>query len=393
MSQVWKVYILALVSFLVGTSEYIISGILDKIADSLAISVVAAGQLITVFSLVYGLGTPLLIALTVRWERRKLLLSALGLFVLANGLAFALPGYGLFLGARVLMALGAGVVVVTALTIAAKIAPQGKQASAIATVVMGFTASLIVGVPLGRMIAAAYDWKAVFGGIGALGLLAVLILFLSIPKTKGDAPIPLRQQLSLLRQPRIAFSLLVTFMWLGGYSLAYTYITPYLLSVAGMSEGMLNSALLAFGIASLIGSKLGGYSADRWGVYRTLTSGMALHIATLFLLTLAAHSTVLVFSLLILWSFAAWSTGPTQQYHLVTLAPESSGIMLSLNSSVMQLSMAAGAGLGGIVVNSVSLASVTWIGALGVLIAAAIVSRSYRPASPQREGAREVRQA
>ncbi|MED4783858.1 MFS transporter [Brevibacillus choshinensis] len=381
MSKVWKIYILALISFLVGTSEYMIAGILDKISASLAISVVAAGQLITVFSLVYALGTPVLIALSARWERRRLLLFALGLFVLANVLAYALPGYGLFIAARILMALGAGVVVVTALTVAAKIAPPGKQASAIATVVMGFTASLIVGVPVGRMIAAAYDWKVVFGGIGALGLVAMLVISLTIPQTEGDVPIPLRQQVALLKRPKIVLSLLVSFFWLGGYSLAYTYIAPYLLTVARMNESTLNSALLAFGIASLVGSKLGGYSTDRWGVYRTLMSGTALHIVTLFLLSLAVHSTVFVFPLLILWSFAAWSSGPTQQYHLVTMAPESSGIMLSLNSSVMQLSMAAGAGIGGIVVNGVSLDSVTWIGGFVVAIALVIIFYVYRPSS------------
>ncbi|MDF2679206.1 MAG: transporter [Brevibacillus sp.] len=393
MSKVWKIYILALISFLVGTSEYIIAGILDKISASLAISVVAAGQLITVFSLVYALGTPVLIALSARWERRKLLLFALGLFVIANVLAYALPGYELFIAARILMALGAGVVVVTALTVAAKIAPPGKQGSAIATVVMGFTASLIVGVPVGRMIAAAYDWKIVFGGIGALGLLAMLVIFLTIPQTEGDAPIPLRQQVALLKQPKIVLSLLVSFFWLGGYSLAYTYIAPYLLTVAGMNESTLNAALLAFGIASLIGSKLGGYSTDRWGVYRTLMSGMTLHIVTLFLLSLAAHSTVFVFPLLILWSFAAWSSGPTQQYHLVTMAPESSGIMLSLNSSVMQLSMAAGAGIGGIVVNGVSLDSVTWIGGLVVAIALGIIFPVYRPSSFKNVRASKAHQA
>ncbi|MGE6226305.1 MFS transporter [Paenibacillus chitinolyticus] len=384
MFKTWKIYMLALISFLVGTSEYIIAGILDKISASLDISLVAAGQLITVFSLVYGLGTPFLIAWTARWERRKLLMYSLGLFVVANVLAFILPGFAAFVGARVLMALGAGVVVVTALTLAAKIAPSGKQASAIATVITGFTASLIVGVPLGRLVAASYDWKMIFAGIGALGLLAMFILSVTIPKTEGDAPVPLREQMTLLKQPRILLALSVTFFWLGGYSIAYTYISPYLLTVTGMNEKMLSAALLAFGIASLAGSKFGGYSADKWGVYRTLMSGMTLHVITLLLLTLAAHSPVVVFAVLILWSFAAWSSGPTQQYNLVTMAPQSSGIMLSLNSSVMQLAMAAGAGIGGIIVGGISLNAVTWIGAAGVAAAIAINFVSFKLSAAER---------
>lgn len=388
MSNTWKIYVLALVSFLVGTSEYVIAGILDRISDTMNISLIAAGQLITIFSLVYALGTPIIIALTSRMDRRKLLLYFLGLFVIGNVLAYLLPGYGLFIAARVLMALGAGVVVVTALTVAAKISAEGKQASAIATVITGFTASLIVGVPLGRMVAAAWDWKLIFAGIAVLGIIAMVVIASTIPSSEGETPVPLKKQLALLKQPRIGFALLVTFFWLGGYSIAYTYISPYLVSIAGMSETLLSSALLAFGIASLIGSKSGGYSADRMGVKRTLIMGMALHVISLLMLNVTAHSGAALFIVLILWSFSAWSSGPTQQYNLVTMAPESSGIMLSLNSSVMQLAMAAGAGIGGIAVSAVSLSSITWIGAVGVVIAMMIIILTYRPGvatTPQTE--------
>ncbi|HBU82369.1 MAG TPA: MFS transporter [Paenibacillus sp.] len=388
MSNTWKIYVLALVSFLVGTSEYVIAGILDRISDTMNISLIAAGQLITIFSLVYALGTPIIIALTSRMDRRKLLLYFLGLFVIGNVLAYLLPGYGLFIAARVLMALGAGVVVVTALTVAAKISAEGKQASSIATVITGFTASLIVGVPLGRMVAAAWDWKLIFAGIAVLGIIAMVVIASTIPSSEGETPVPLKKQLALLKQPRIGFALLVTFFWLGGYSIAYTYISPYLVSIAGMSETLLSSALLAFGIASLIGSKSGGYSADRMGVKRTLIMGMALHVISLLMLNVTAHSGAALFIVLILWSFSAWSSGPTQQYNLVTMAPESSGIMLSLNSSVMQLAMAAGAGIGGIAVSAVSLSSITWIGAVGVVIAMMIIILAYRPGvatTPQTE--------
>ncbi|WP_163873027.1 MFS transporter [Paenibacillus favisporus] len=369
MTSTWKIYILAIISFLVGTSEYIVSGILDKIADSMGITVVAAGQLITVFSLTYAIATPVLMALTARWDRRRLMITALGIFVVANILSFVLPGYELLLASRILMALGAGMVVVTALSIAAKIAPEGKQAGSLATVIMGFTASLIIGVPLGRMVAAAFGWKAVFIGIALLGIVAMLIISVTIPRIQGDAHVPLRQQFSLLKNPKVALGLSISFFWLGGYSVAYTYLSPYLLQISGLQESLLSTALLAFGIASLVGSKVGGFSADKKGVTFTLLSGMTLHVIALILLSLAGHSAFAVFAILILWSFAAWSTGPAQQYNLVTIKPESSGVMLGLNQSMMQLSMAAGAGIGGVVVSGVSLSAVTWIGAVGVLVA------------------------
>jgi MFS transporter, DHA1 family, putative efflux transporter len=364
MSNLWKIYMLAVVSFLVGTSEFIIAGILDKVAENIGISLSAAGQLITVFSLTYGFGTPVLMAITARVERRKLLLYSLSVFVIGNAIAVALPGFEFLIASRIILALSTGVFVVTALTVASKMAPPEKQGSAIATLVMGFSTALIIGVPLGRVIASAYDWKTNFGGIGILGLLAMLTIFFAIPRTEGEEPVPLRKQLTLLKEPRIFVALSVTFFWIAGYSITYTYISPFLLTVTGMSEKGVSVGLFAFGIASLIGSKLGGYSTDKWGVSRTLIGGMLLHTAALILLSLESQSSAFVFPLLLLWAFSAWSSAPTQQYHLMTLAPEASGIMLSLNSSVLQFAMAAGAGIGGIVVNQASLASISWIGRL-----------------------------
>ncbi|MBR0637473.1 MFS transporter [Bacillus safensis] len=381
MSNTVKIYILAIVSFLVGTSEYIISGILDNISESLGITIAAAGQLITIFSLVYAIFTPVLMALTSGMNKRKLMLFSLSVFILGNILAFVLPGYQLFIVSRIIMALGAGMVVVTALTIAEKIAPKGKQGAAIATVVMGFTASLIIGVPLGRMTSDFFSWKAVFGGIALLGLIAMVIISLTIPKIQGDKPVPLIQQLALFKKPKVVLGLAITFFWLGGYSIAYTYLSPYLLNISGVSSKLLSGVLLVFGIASLVGSKFGGFSTDRWGVNFTLISGMTLHVIMLILLSLVTHSYVGVLLILILWSFAAWSSGPTQQYHLATMEPESSGILLGLNQSMMQLAMAAGAAIGGIFVERVSLSSVTWAGALGVAIAIIVTILASRATS------------
>ncbi|MCA0757728.1 MFS transporter [Paenibacillus sp. N4] len=377
MSNTWKIYMLAIISFLVGTSEFIIAGILDKVAADVGVSVSAAGQLITVFSLAYAFGTPVLMALTARMERRRLLLYSLGLFAIGNLIAVALPGFAFLILSRIVLALSTGVFVVTALTVASKLAPPGKQGSAIATLVMGFSTSLIIGVPIGRVAASAYDWPLIFGAIGLLGLLAMLIIVFAVPQTDGEEPIPLRDQVKLLKQPKIAVALAITFLWIGGYSIVNTYISPFLRTVTELSEQGVSAALFAFGIASLIGSKIGGFSTDKWGVPRTLISGMLFHSIALVLLSLTGHSAVIVFPLMMLWAFTAWSSGPTQQYYLMSLAPGASGIMLSLNSSVLQLGMAAGAGLGGVVAEQASLSSIGWIGATGVILAAATATASF----------------
>lgn len=371
MRQYWKIYMLAAVSFLIGTSEYMIAGILDKVAEDVGVSLSAAGQLITAFSLAYALGTPIMMAITTRLNRRDLLLYSLGLIIVGNALMVILPGYGFMLLARVIMALGTGVFVVTSLTVASKLAPPNKQGGAIAIVLMGISASLILGVPIGRIIAASYDWKLIFVGIALLSIIGLPVVARSIPRMEGDEPVPLSKQLAMVKRPRIALALGITFFWILGYAIAFTYLSPYLLEVVGMNERWVSAALFAYGIASLIGSKAGGFSTDRWGVARTLTGGMLLNMVMLILLSAASGTgTFLVFSLLMLWSFFSWSSAPTQQYYLITLSPKASGIMLGLNTSVLQLAMAAGAGIGGVVIDNISLNAITWIAASSIAVAA-----------------------
>lgn len=363
---------LAIIGFIVGTSVYVVAGISDKIADSLDVSLTAAGQLVTVFSLAYAICTPIILVLTAKWGRRKLIMYSLGLFVVANILSFLSPNYGILIVARMIMGIGAGLAIVTVLIISTKIAPPGKRASAIAIITMGLTSSLIIGVPIGRIMTNAFGWQSIFGGIALLGLIAMVVIYLTIPDIEGDKPVSLLQQLALFKKRKVILGLSITLFWLGGYSIAYTYLSPYLLNVSGISDKFLSTALLVFGIASLIGSKFGGFSTDRWGIPFTLTSTMTLHIVMLILLSLLTNSVVGVMIVLIIWSFSAWATAPTQQYLLATIEPESSAILLGLNQSIMQLAMAAGAGIGGIAVGSVSLAAVTWFGALGVAVAIAI---------------------
>ncbi len=387
MSNSWKIYVLAIISFLVGTSEFVIAGILDKVAGNVGVSLAAAGQLISVYSLAYAVGTPILIALTAKMDRRKLMAGALALFIAGNVITVATSSFALLFVARMILAVSTGVFMVVALTVSTKIARPGKQGSAIATVLLGFNLALILGVPLGRLIAGAYDWKWIFAGIGALGLIAILVLWLTIPNTEGEAPVPIREQLSLLKTPRISVALSISFFWIFGYTILYTYISPFLLTVTGMSERTISLGLFAFGLASLLGSQVGGYGTDKWGIPRMMIGGLLFHAGILFLLTAFSHSTALVLIMLMLWAFFAWSTGPVQQVFLMGMAPKASGIILSLNTSVVQLGMAAGAVIGGLIVKGMSLEAAGWLGGIGVAIGLipAIVALSMRSRSAAQE--------
>lgn len=174
MGNTWKIYMLAFIGFLIGTAEFVIAGILDKVAASANISVSAAGQLITVFSMAYAFGPPIVMMATAKMDRRKILMLSLAILVLGSVLTVTLSGFIFLMISRVVLAVGTGVFVITAMTVAPKLTSPERQAGAIAT---RFSAALIVGVPIGRVVAAAYDWKAIFWGIGLFSLPAIFAVF------------------------------------------------------------------------------------------------------------------------------------------------------------------------------------------------------------------------
>ncbi|MFP3126794.1 MFS transporter [Ectobacillus funiculus] len=378
MNNTWKIYMLTLISFFIGTSQFSIVGMLDKVAASVGISVSTAGQLVTVFALGTAIGTPLVIVATAKMNQRKQLLLALAIILLGTVSMLVLPGFGFLMASRVVIGVGSGVFVVTAYGIAAKLAPPGRQGSAMSNVAMGFSSSLVFGVPIGRMIAAVYDWKTIFWIIGILSLLAVFAVARTIPAMESEAAVPLGQRLALLKQPRILVTLGVTFFVFIGFSIVDTYITPFLKAVMPTMDREISVILMTLGIGSLIGSRLGGFLADRIGKVRTLLGSMVVQALALALVfTISGSSVLITVILLMLWEIACWTFGPTQNFNLVSLAPEASGIVLSLNSSFVQLGFAAGAGIGGIVVGGWSIMAITWISAASAVIAAVIAVFSF----------------
>ncbi|KMY52292.1 MFS transporter [Peribacillus loiseleuriae] len=369
MNNTWKIYMLTLISFLVGTSQNVISGILDQVAVSIDVSLSAAGQLTTAFALATAIGTPIFIVATAKIDRRKQLLIALAIVLLGVISTLALPGFGFLMVSRAILGVGTGVFVVTAYAVAAKLAPPGRQGGAMSNISLGFSSSLVLGVPIGRVIASAYDWKVIFWGIGFFTLLGIFAVARAIPSMEGEKPIPLGKQLALLKNPKVTFALGMTLFVFIGYSVVNTYITPFLTSAIPISGGKVSTVLFALGIASLIWSKTGGFLADRLGTTRTLLCSMAVQFLSLALVSVVSGSAVGVIMLLMLWSISAWTFGPTQNFNLLSIAPEASGIMLSLNSTFVQLGFAAGAGIGGIVVGGSSILAICWIGAAAVAVA------------------------
>lgn len=368
MRNATRIYLLSFISFLIGVAEYVVAGILDQISRDLRLPIPVVGQLITVFSIAFAIGTPIVITLTARMDRKRLLAGSMLVFALANLVMLGLADYGSLNLARALSGLSGGVMEVLLLTLAAGLAPQGKKAGAIAMVVMGFSAALVIGVPLGRLVATWMDWRLVFAGLGLLTLAALIPVALLIPRKQGEAAVPLRQQLALILSPRIMTVYAMTFFWISAFSVMYSYISPYLATVSGMTASQISLMLLACGLASIVGSQLGGRYTDKAGDTRTLVVGFTAHGLTLLLCYLAGHVAWPMYALLLSWSIAAWSSGPALQFRLISLAPRASSILFSFYTSMIQLGMAAGAIAGAVVIQTGSLARLPAVGAASLLV-------------------------
>jgi len=369
-------YWLAAGAFLVGTSELVIAGILDQIAADLHISLASAGQLVTIYSLVFAICSPILILVFARTERFKLLLLSLLVFVLGSLVALCSPGYLGFMISRAILASSAGIYTVVSLEVAAKFAPPEKKGSAVSFILLGTSASMVFGVPLGVFVAQLWGWRSIFLGITILVLVVLLMLRVSFKASAAqmqergngerDPLLKLSQsgRWKALFQKRTLASLLVSLLWIAGYSIVYTYISPYLQSKSQMEAGNIGIALLVFGLFGLVGTHIGGLAADRWGVRHTLKCSIVVHAIALLGLFLLGQHQLAAWLLLPLWSASAWMMLPALQLHFATLDVRHADFMISMNSSTIHLGIAVGAALGGILIQVLPLASIGWIGAL-----------------------------
>ncbi|MFF2014694.1 MFS transporter [Paenibacillus sp. NPDC058177] len=365
----WIIYLLALGATVVGTAESIITGILDMVAADINVSIGLAGQLVAMYSIAYAVGTPILIALTSKVDRKKLLFIALLIFIIGNVIAVLSPNFTILMISRAILGVSAGVFAVVALGIAAQIAPPEKRGSAIGTILMGTSLALVVGLPLGTLIGEYMGWRWIFAIIGMITIIPIIAIVKAIPKMSGQETIPLSKQLAVLKDFKVISGLLASLFFITGYSVVSTYIAPLLRENAGLNSNTISLVLLGMGLMAVLGARVGGYGADKWGIAPTLIVSLLIHAIALFFLPFAAVTFIGALFILALWMLGAWTTAPAQQFYLVTLTPKSTEIILSLNSSAFHLGVALGAALGGVVVERLTLSSIGWVGGLVVTLA------------------------
>ncbi|MEU7314742.1 MFS transporter [Streptomyces sp. NPDC007083] len=350
-------HILFLTLMATATDEFVIAGLLPRIADDLDVGVPAAGQLVTVFAVVYALGAPTLAVLCERFARRTVTATGLALFVAANAAAALAPGYWWLLAARVAAALCAAVVAAAAFATAAAGAPPGAQGRYLGYVTAGMTAALFTGVPVGSWLGGAFGWRATFWLIAAVGAVAALGVLATAPAVPGAAPAPLRSRLAPLRQAAVLRVVAVTFLAASGGLMFYTYLGSYTAEVTAGSYGLLSSLLLLVGAAGLAGVLLAGRATDAWGPRRGLLVVLGGHALTLGAAAVTAFSGgagAVVLALVVgCWAVFAWGLNPPVQGSVLAAAgPEAGMTALALNISGLYLGTGVAGALGGAVIGA-----------------------------------------
>ncbi len=355
--------VLFLTLLVTATDEFVIAGVLKTIAADLDVGISAAGQLVTVFAVVYALGAPTLAVVFERFPKRTVMVLGLLVFVPANVAAAVAPGYWPLMAARVLAALSAAVVTSAAFTTTAMGAPEGMRGRYLGVVTAGMTAALFTGVPLGSWLGGAFGWRATFWLIAGVGAVAALGLLATAPRIAGSEPAPLRERLGPLRNTAVLRLVTVTFLAASGGLMFYTYLGAYTAEVAGGSYGLLSVMLLIVGIAGLFGAVLAGRAADALGPRRSLRLVVGGHVLALALAAALVFSgignPVVMGAVIAFWAVFAWGLNPPVQGSIMGAAgPQAAMTALALNICGLYLGTGVAGALGGAVIG---VSDITWV--------------------------------
>lgn len=370
-------FALTLSAFAIGTTEFVIVGLVPTIAADLGVSLPSSGLLVSLYALGVAVGAPVLTALTGRWDRKLVLLTLMALFVAGNLLAWQAPSYESLITARILTGLAHGVFFSIGSTIATSLVSKDKEASAIAIMFTGLTVALVTGVPLGTWIGQELGWRATFLVVSVLGLIALVGSAILVPKNlKQSAPAKITDQLKVLTQPRLLLVYAMTAVGYGGTFVAFTYLAPILEQVSGFASSSIGLIMLVYGVSVAVGNIWGGKLADKMGPVKALQLIFSALALVLLVFTFTAQSQIGAVLTVLIWGAFAFGNVPGLQVYVVQLAekhtPNAVDVASGLNIAAFNVGIAFGSVVGGVIVEDMALTDTAWIGAAIVVLAFAL---------------------
>jgi MFS transporter, DHA1 family, inner membrane transport protein len=379
--------VLSLGTFAIGTDTFLTAGILPRIAAGLHISVGTGGQLVTIFALVYAIGSPVLMTLTARAPRRLLLIWAITIFGMANLGVLLAGNFADVAVIRFFAAVCAAAYMPTAAVAAAMIAPAEVRGRALALVIGGASLATALGLPAGIWIADGFaTWRAAFVFVAILAFVATLGVCTLLPPIPSPPAISLAQRLSALKETRILGVLLITGFAVTGGFIVFTYIAPLMRNVAPYGSGKLQWLVFAYGAASVLGSALAGYGSDHWGPARVCAMVLCILIINFVFFPDSTKTLAGAVVAMVIWGIAGWGLLPPQQHRLVEMSPNAPNLVISLNSSAVYAGIAVGSSLGGFLVGRTGIGGLRWWAA-GMVAVALALSFIVAAGRRQRRGA------
>lgn len=378
-----RVLLLALATFVTGTAENIVIGILPQVAAGLGVSVGLAGQLTAVFSFTFAIAAPLALLLTRRFERKATFVAALAAFALCNLAAAASPGYGVLFIARVGMAAASATIALVATMLATEIVEASMKGRAIGVIFMGVSGSMVLGVPIGMLICSLLGWRSVFLALAGLALLVLAVCRRKLPQV-GACGQGTPDYGAHLRSAPLVSAQLVSILMISGHFVLFAYLSPYIAGVLGIVGTGTVLAFIAFGIAGVSGGYLGGLAADKLTPGRAVVLVPASYLTALMLIPLASGSGFFFFPMMMVWACLSWMISPAVQAFLIATGPDTAEAGVSLNLSAMHIGVGLGTALGGVAVEAVPIAYLPGIGAILAALALMTALLAYRGAARRR---------
>ncbi|MFC8845624.1 MULTISPECIES: MFS transporter [unclassified Micromonospora] len=342
---------LAVSAFGIGTTEFVIMGLLPEVAGDFHVSIPTAGLLISGYALGVVVGAPVLTVGAARLRRKHALVGLMAIFVIGNALSALAPTYGLLMTGRIVASLCHGAFFGLGSVAAASLVPSALRARAIALMFGGLTLANVLGVPMGTALGQRFGWRATFWAVVLLGVVGLVALLLLVPDRQPEGDTGVRAQLAPFRRPQVWLALAMTALGFGGLFASFTYVAPMMTEVAGFAPSSVTWLLVLFGIGLCLGNYLGGRAADR-ALMPTLFVVLALLTAVLAVFTVTSHHRLPAAVTLFLLGTAGFATVPGLQMRAIQQAGRDSTLTSALNIAAFNLGNAIGAYLGGAAIDA-----------------------------------------
>jgi DHA1 family inner membrane transport protein len=375
---------LAIASFGIGTTEFVIMGLLPDVAHDLGVSIPHAGLLVTGYALGVVIGAPIVAVATMSIPRKPALLGMVGMFVVGNLLCAIAPNYAVLMVARVVTALCHGAFFGIGSVVAADLVPPNRRASAIALMFAGLTLANVLGVPLGTALGQALGWRSTFWAVVAIGLVSAAAIAVWLPAKIPMKRANLLREVRVLREPQVLLAMLMSALASASLFSVFTYITPLLERVTGVAPQWVTGVLLLFGVGLTIGNVAGGRLAD-WKLMPSVLAAFVAVIAVLAAFVFTSHGTFGAVVTVFAWGVVVFALVPLLQLRVVDTAADAPNLASTLNQGAFNLGNATGAWLGGAAITlGVGYGELPVIGALIALAALglAVVSVALQRSAP-----------